>query len=87
MIGRLFRTKFSSLPLRTYQRGSVTYYKPPKIKEPGWRAFLQSYNGRKFIYENRSHLPDEAKSNLDPGVDINEQLVFIIDKSRMSSKN
>jgi hypothetical protein len=55
--------------------------KPPKIEESGWKVFLRSSDGRKFIYSNRSQLPDESKQNLDPDVDVDEQLMFIVDKS------
>ena len=77
MAHKLFKAYMKDIPLRTNKE----MIKPPKIKESGWRVFLQSSDGRKFIYRNRSQLPDKSKENLDPDVDINEQLMFIIDTS------
>ena len=77
MAHKLFKAYLKDIPLRT-NRGMK---KPPRIKEPGWRVFLQSFDGNKFIYRNRSQLPGESKENLDPDVDVSEQLMFIVDKS------
>lgn len=77
MSHKIFRAYLKDIPLRT--NGGMK--KPPRIKEPGWRVFLRSFDGQKFIYRNRSQLPDKSRENLDPDVDINEQLMFIVDKS------
>ena len=77
---RLFKAYVENIPLRTQENDSKMR-KPPKIKESGWRVFLQSFDGKKFIRRNRSQLPDNSKEHLDSDVDVNEQLMFIIDKS------
>ena len=53
--------------------------KPPKLREKGWRVFVQSYEGDKFIYMNRSQLPEEEKEKLDSDADLDETLQFIIE--------
>ena len=77
MARKLFKACVKDIPLRTNNKMK----KPPKIEESGWKAFLRCFDGEKFIYSNRSQLPDESKENLDLDVDVDEQLLFIIDKS------
>ena len=74
---KLFKACVKDIPLRTNDKMK----KPPKIEESGWKVFLRCFDGDKFIYSNRSQLPDESKENLDPDVNVDEQLMFIIDNS------
>ena len=74
---KLFKAYVKDIPLRTNNKMK----KPPKIEESGWKVFLRCSNGNKFIYRSRSQLPEESKKNLDPDVDDDEQLMFIIENS------